>query len=205
MLGALGAGAWWFFLREGAPISIGEPDHPVPEFSFDLSKVGGTAPGGAVSAEEVQGAAEGIRETLDAMYVAGFVDPAKWEGGTFPEVLEQFDESAAEGASADLIDLTLGGEAAQVAFVEPAVGILKVRVLLDAERQPAGAVATTRFVADGEFDDGGPLFVIHGGTYYLRPDGDRWLVSGYDVHGLVQPGNRPTGPGVADTETGATP
>ncbi|HEX5948657.1 MAG TPA: hypothetical protein VFZ45_03745, partial [Actinomycetota bacterium] len=65
------------------------------DFSFELSKVNGTAPGGDVSGQDVEEAAEGIRETLDAMYVAGFVDPGKWEGGTFPEVLEQFDEGAA--------------------------------------------------------------------------------------------------------------
>ncbi|MGH2674087.1 MAG: hypothetical protein ACRDKA_09130 [Actinomycetota bacterium] len=202
---ALGAGTWWFFLRDGAPIQLGEPEHPIPDFSFDLSKVNGTAPGGEVQAQEVRGAADGIRETLDAMYVAGFVDPSKWEGGTFPEVLEQFEGSAAERASADLAFLTLGGEADQVAFVEPAVGTLKIRVLLGEDRAPAGAVATTRFVGDGEFDDGAALFVIHRGTYYLRPDGDRWLITGYDVHGVVQPGSRPTGSGVDGTDTGATP
>jgi len=194
VLGALGAGAWWFFLREGAPISIGEPDHPVPEFSFDLSKVNGTAPGGEVPAQEVQGAAGSIRETLDMMYVAGFVDPSKWQDGAFPEVLEQFDEGAGERAAADLPSLSLGAEAIQVAFVDPVVGTMKVRVLLDGEQQPAGAVATTRFVADGELDDGQPMFVIHRGTYYLRPDGGRWLISGYEVHGIVQPGARQTGP-----------
>jgi hypothetical protein len=204
VLGALGAGAWWFFLREGAPIDLGEPDHPVAEFSFELSKVNGSGPGGDVPGGEVEGAAEGIRETLDAVYVAGYVDPSKWEGGSFPEVLEQFDDGAAERASSDLAFLTLGGEATRVDFVEPEVGTLRIRVLLDADAQPAGAVATARFVADGEFKDGKPLFVINDGTYYLRPDGDRWLISGYDVHGVVQPGQRPTGPQAAPT-AGSSP
>lgn len=203
-LGALGTGAWWLFLREGAPIDLGEPNHPVPDFSFDLSKVNGSAPGGDVPGGEVDSAAEGIHETLDALYVAGFIDPSKWEGGTFPEVLEQFDRGAVEQASSDLAFLTLGGESTQIEFVEPDVGTLKVRVLLDADQQPAGAVATTRFVADGEFRDGKPLFVINDGTYYLRPDDDRWVISAYDVHGVVQPGQRPTGPQAAPT-AGASP
>ena len=202
VLGAIGAGAWWFLLRDGAPIQLGEPERPVPDFSFDLSKVNGTAPGGDVSAQNVEAAAEGIRETLDAMYVAGFVDPAKWAGGTFPEVFDQFTEPAAERASVDLVYLTLGGGTDRIAFVEPAVGTLKVRVLLGDNGAPAGAVATARFVGDGELDDGGPMFVIHRGTYFLEPDGRRWLISGYDAHGVVQPGNRPTGGG-ASTE--ATP
>jgi hypothetical protein len=204
VLGALGAGAWWFLLREGAPIQLGEPDHPVPDFSFDVSKVNGTAPGGDVSGQDVDAASEGIRETLDAMYVAGFIDPAKWEGGTFPEVLDQLTDPAAERASAELHQLTLGGEAEQVAFVEPVVGVLKIRLLFDGEAEPVGAVAGTRFVADGELTRGGPMFVIHRGTYYLQPDGSRWLIMGYDVHGAVQSGQRPTGPGV-QTEPEGTP
>lgn len=163
------------------------------DFSFELSKVNGTAPGGDVSGQDVEEAAEGIRETLDAMYVAGFVDPSKWEDSTYPEVLEQFTEPAAERASVDLAYLTLGGGSDRIAFVEPTVGTLRVRVLLVEDGEPAGAVATARFVGDGELDDGGPMFVIHDGTYFLEPDGGRWLISGYDAHGLVQPGKRPTG------------
>ena len=205
VLGAVGAGAWWFLLRDGAPIQLGEPDHPVPDFSFDLSKVNGTAPGGEVSAQNVEAAAEGIRETLDAMYVAGFVDPAKWEGGTFPEVLDQFTEPAAKRASGELHQFTLGGEVGQVTFVEPALGVLKIRVLFDGESEPVGGVATARFVADGQLDGGGAMFVIHRGTYYLQPDGGRWMVSGYDVEGVVQAGERLTGPGRAVPEAGPTP
>jgi hypothetical protein len=201
VLAGLGAGAWWFLLREGAPIQLGEPEHPVPDFSFDLSKVNGTAPGGDVSSQTVEAAAEGIRETLDAMYVAGFVDPGKWEGGTYPEVLEQFTEPATERASEQLAYLTLGGGSDRIAFVEPALGTLRVRVLLGEDGDPAGAVATARFVGDGELDDGGPMFVIHDGTYFLEPGDGGWLISGFDAHGLVQPGTRPTGTGATAEET----
>jgi hypothetical protein len=204
VLGAIGAGAWWFLLRDGS-LQIGESDRPVPDFSFDLSKVNGTAPGGDVSAQDVEAAAEGIRETLDDMYVAGFVDPAKWEEGTFPEVLEQFTEPAAERASGELHQFTLGNEVARVAFVEPALGVLKIRVLLDGDSEPIGGVATARFVADGQIDGGGPMFVIHRGTYYLQPDGGRWMIGGYEVEGVVQAGERLTGPGRDVPETGATP
>ncbi|MGH2545830.1 MAG: hypothetical protein ACRDHJ_03020, partial [Actinomycetota bacterium] len=136
---------------------------------------------------------------------AGFVDPAKWEGGTFPEVLEQFTEPGAERASGELHQFTLGAEVAQVAFVEPAYGVLKIRVLLDGDSEPVGGVATARFVADGQLDGGGPMFVIHRGTYYLQPDGGRWMIGGYEVEGVVQAGKRLTGPGRDVPETGATP
>jgi hypothetical protein len=188
-LGAVGAGAWLLFLRPGAPIDLGG-DHPVPDFSFDLRKVNAASVGEESDLDE---AAESVHETLDALYVAGFVDPDKWEDGTFPEVLEQFDRTAAKQAEADLPFLTLGGEAQQIAFVEPVVGKLDVRFLVDAEAQPAGAVAITKFVADGEFDGGDPLFVLHDGTYYLEPDDDRWVIVGYEVDGVVQPGRRAKG------------
>jgi hypothetical protein len=190
-LGAVGAGAWFLFLRPGAPIDLGGDDHPVPDFSFELRKVNAASVGEEES--DLDEAAEGVQETLDALYVAGFVDPDKWEDGTFPEVLEQFDRTAAKQAAADLPFLTLGGEAQQIAFVEPVLGKVDIRFLVDAEAQPAGAVATTKFVADGEFDGGDPLFVLHDGTYYLEPDDDGWVIVGYDVDGVVQPGRRARG------------
>ncbi|HKX26015.1 MAG TPA: hypothetical protein VJP08_06810, partial [Actinomycetota bacterium] len=101
ILGAVAAGAWFLFLREGAPISIaGEPE--VPEFSFQLFRVKGDSPAGNIDGERLMGEAEAVRETMDALYVAGYVDPAKWEGGTFPEALEQFDDSARRQARKDL-------------------------------------------------------------------------------------------------------
>ena len=189
-LGAIGAGGWFLFLREGAPIPLTEQARTTA-FSFELRKVNAASVGEEES--DLDEAAESVHETLDALYAAGFVDPDKWEDGTFPEVLEQFDRNAAKQAEADLPFLTLGGEAQQIAFVQPVVGKLDVRFLVDAEAQPAGAVATTKFVADGEFDGGDPLFVLHAGTFYLEPDDDRWVIVGYDVDGVVQPGRRAKG------------
>jgi hypothetical protein len=202
-LAVLGIGAWFLLFRPGAPIDIGI-GRSVPDFSFQLVRVNGAAvtPGNEV---DLDGAAEEVRETVDALYVAGFIDPGKWEDGAFPEVLEQFDRRAAEQASVDLPFLSLGGEADRVEFVEPAVGKMNVRFLVDPDANPAGAVATTRFVADGQFDDGRPMFVLHNGTYYLRRAGGRWVITGYDVNGVVQPGRRPTGAPTAAPSPGATP
>jgi hypothetical protein len=200
----ISAGAWFLFLREGALIALGQADHPVPDFSFQLRRVNAAsvATGSEAGLEEP---AEGVRETLDALYVAGFVDPDKWENGSFPEALEQFEGRAARQAKVDVAFLTLGGEASHVAFVEPVVGKLDIRFLLDADEQPSGAVATTRFVAEGEFEGGDPMFILHDGTYYLRPTGEGWGIVGYDVNGVVQPGRRPTGGPTAAPTAGASP
>jgi hypothetical protein len=205
LLGAAGAAGWYFFLREGAPIRVFQEEHQVPDFSFQLGKVNGASVEGGAPEHELQDAAQGVLEAMDRLYIAGFIDPGKWEDGVFPEALEQFDRAAADQAQADLAYLTLGGEAAQVEFVEPVVGKMDIRFLLDSGREPAAAVATTRFVADGELKEGGAMFVLHDGTYYLRPDGGRWVIVGYDVDGVVQPGKRPTGGPKAAPTAGATP
>lgn len=186
---AVAGGALWFLsLRDGV-------DRPVPEFSFELRNVKGASVADAASEESLQEGADEVRTTMDALYVAGFIDPGKWEDGTFPEALEQFDGGAAEQAESDLQFLTLGDESENVESIDPVLGTMNVRFLVDAEQRLSAAVATTRFVADGRYEDGGPLSVRHDGTYYLRPDEDgRWLIVGYEVRGTVKPGRRTAGP-----------
>lgn len=205
LLGVAGAAGWYFFLREGAPIGVFQDEHEVPEFSFQLGKVNGASVEGGAPEHELEAAAQGVQEAMDRLYIAGFIDPGKWEDGAFPEALEQFDGPASDQVQGDLPYLTLGSESAQVEFVEPVVGKMDIRFLLDSGREPAAAVATTRFVADGELKDGGAMFVLHDGTYYLRPDRGRWVIVGYDVDGVVQPGKRPTGGPKAGPTAGATP
>jgi hypothetical protein len=49
------------------------------------------------------------------------------------------------------------------------------------------------------------MFVLHHGSYYLRPGQERWVIVGYDVDGVVQPGRRPTGGSPRPAPTEATP
>lgn len=190
VLGAIGTGAWFLFLREGAPISLtGEPD--VPDFSFDLIRVKGDSPAGNVDAEALQDQAEAIGETMDALYVAGYIDPGKWQDGAFPEVLDQFTEGARRQAERDLGQLTLGDDASLIASVQPINGRLEVKFLADAEQNPVGAVAETVFAANGRLRAGGNVAIQHDATYYLSVEDDRWLILGYDVHGIVTPVDRP--------------
>jgi hypothetical protein len=190
ILGAVAAGAWFLFLREGAPISIaGEAE--VPEFSFQLVRVKGDSPAGNIDGEGLMGEAEAVRETMDALYVAGYVDPAKWEGGTFPEALEQFDDSARRQAEKDLDQFTLGQDVQGIESVRPVNGRLEVKFLADSDQNPIGAVATALFAANATLKGGGPAAIQHDATYYLTPEDDRWLIIGYDVRGIVTPVDQP--------------
>jgi hypothetical protein len=175
----------------------------VPDFSFQVRRVNGASIDGAAPPRILQRGAHEVQKTLNTFYLAGFIDPSKWEDGTFPEVLELFEAGAVDQAQADLPFLTLGEDSTEVEFIEPAVATMTVRLLVDRTKQLTAAAAVTRFVADGEFEDGRSLFVRHAGTFYLRPgENGGWLIVGYRVTGEVQPGRRQGGPRPTTRETG---
>lgn len=188
VLALIGAAVWYFFLRGGGAGG----DRPVPDFSFQLRAVEGQSAEGAVAEGKLTGAVEEIRDVLDAMYLAGFLDPQKWRDGTYPEVIEAFAGQAGRRAGRDLDDLTLGPAFSEVDFMRTAKGRLDVRFLADAEGRPVAAFATSRFRARGELTDGRRLRVVHTGDYLLRPGEAGWRIEGYDVEGELEPVARPT-------------
>ena len=179
-IAVIGALAWFLLFREDGLIG---PN--VPEFSFELERVKGRGTDGPGDPDALRGMAEDIRSTLDAMYVAGFVDPGKWEGGRFPEVLEAFSGPAARQARRDLEDLTLGPTSRRLELVQPKPGRLDVTFLLDGTR-PIAAVAFTTFRGVGEINSGGRLDIQHRGEYMMREVDGSWLIVGYDVDGSLE-------------------
>ena len=171
--------ATWSLLR-----SAGGGEGSGPVFSFDLRSVTGVAVTGRAEGDELAGRAAGVRATVDALYTAAFVDPAKWEGGRFPQVLAAFAGSAAARARGDLDDLTLGSTSGLVRSVDPEPGGLAIRFLLD-DGRPLAAVARTSFTATAALREGGTLRIVHRGRYLLRPEGGRWTIVGYDVNGRL--------------------
>ena len=197
-LAVVGAGLWFVVSRTGGPGGGGGGgDAPTPEFSFELGRVGGSSVGEQAEEADLRRVAEAVRETLDRMYVAGFVDPARWEGGTFPEVLDAFADGTRQQAQRDLPLLSLGQDATADESIQPKVGRLHMRFLLDLDGEPTAAIASTSFSGGGTLHSGGPVAVRHDGTYYLRPEEGRWLIVAYDVEGSVQPGSVPTAEGGA--------
>lgn len=187
VVAALGVGGWFLFLRDDALLGGRE----APAFSFQLGKVSSVSLERKAPKGPLQEAAEQLRSTLDAMYAAGFVDPDKWEGGTFPEVLDAFAMDASEVAGRDLADLTLGPASSQVEFVDPGRSRLAVEFLIGQEGQPYAAVAAAVFRATGELANGGTLGITHEGRYIMRPIDGRWMIVGYTVDGQLQP-RKPT-------------
>jgi hypothetical protein len=183
---ALGGALWFLVLRDGAP--IGGDDRETPEFSFLVRRVSSEAIDGKASKGALEGVAEELRSSLDTMYAAGFVDPEKWEDGSFPEVIEAFAGEATDAARADLDDLSLGQAFSQVEFVEPRRSVMDVEFLLTESRQPFAAVARVTFRATGELADGRVLRILHEGRYMMRRIDGRWRIVSYDVDGKIRPG-----------------
>jgi hypothetical protein len=181
-LAMIGAAVWFLVFREGPGA-----EHPVPDFAFDLKRVGGESVVGRADRRALRGVAGEVKEALDAMYVAAFLDPEKWAGGTYPEVVAAFTGRAAGRAGRDLQDLTLGDAHGQVDHMASGSGRLDVRFLVDADGQPFAASATTRFRAEGILLDGRELRVRHEGTYLLRPGDEGWGIVGYRVEGELEP------------------
>lgn len=179
-LAIVGAAAWFVLFRGDGLIGPG-----VPEFSFELGRVKGQGVEGAASSDSLRGPAEDLRSTLDAMYVAGFVDPGKWEGGRFPEVLEAFAGPAARQARRELEDLTLGSTSRRLERVEPKPGRLNVSFLLEG-RRPLAAVAFATFRAVGQLPNQGRLSIEHRGEYVMRVVDGAWRIVGYQVQGNLE-------------------
>jgi hypothetical protein len=174
---------WWVYLRTGTP--------GVADFSFDIGKVGGRPVGDPAPREDLEEAAVAVRDTLDDLFVEGFIDPSEWRGGQFPGIFDAFSGPAVKKARSDIPVLTLGPDARQIAFMRPRFGRLNVRFLTDEEGGLTGAVATTSFAAQGEFAEGGPVLAQHEGTWFMRPLADQWLIVGYRARGTVGPGQLP--------------
>jgi hypothetical protein len=173
-------GAAWFLLGGDGPLGRTSVD-----FTFELGKVGGSPVAEKASDPAMQQAANEVRETLDALYVVGFIDSGKWEGGTFPELYEAFAEDLEPRVRKELPNLSLGADAAKIDAVDPISGRLSIRFLVDEEAELIAATARTIFAANATAKDGGNVAIQHDGTYYLQPEDDRWLINGYDVEGIV--------------------
>ena len=190
------AAAAWFLLAGGGPL-----DNETADFSFELGKVGGSSVADRASEGELADAAEQIRETLDAMYVVGFVDDSKWKDGTFPEIYDAFVDKIEPRVRHDLPNLSLGDDASKIDSVDPVTGRLSVRFLVDGEQELIGATAHAIFAANATATDGGNVAIQHDGTYYLKPLDGEWLIDAYEVEGIVTRVTKP----LSESDTTVTP
>ena len=159
------------------------PNGDDASFSFELRRVKAATLTDRAPAElqdEAEEAGAQVKETIDALYSAAFVDRSAW--GSYEDAFALFDGSAAERAQADADVITLGSAAPEEyrAITAPA-GTVTIVVLTDRRDAPVSAIARVDFHADAELDAGGATRITSRGAYFLRPTGDGWRIFAYSI------------------------
>jgi hypothetical protein len=195
LLVVVAGGAVAFFLLRNdtagnAQTPQGTPTIPVPSsvaaatINFHLKQVTPTTIGspGSKTDQSSQKAAQDVTKSLAQFYEQAFLTKDNWDqanyGGAWASVVP---ESRA-AAQRDENLLTLGKDApstySSVAFDS---GDVSVQVLLDDNAHPQSAIASVHFNASAKEQSGSTMAVRSVGRYFLRPEGDKWMIYGYQI------------------------
>lgn len=171
-------------------LSGGEIDDIVPfiqsdpdvTFTFETVNVETVTTGrpGDAPGSLAKRAAARIETVMNGLYTVTFADTQYW--GDYGDAWGFFDETAAEGAEADVDVLTLGAEANDVYdTITPDDTTLTIHVLTNERSRPISAIAEVAFAASTALGDGTATTVTSEGSYFLRPTEDGWLIYAYRV------------------------
>jgi hypothetical protein len=169
----------------GGP-NAGTDEHPVA-FELEITRIGLRSVAQKLSRTQAERAVEDIRLQVQDLYLAGFLDPERWQDGEFPDAFGNFDEGAAARARNDLNALTLGDTADEMEWVEPKIGRASIVFLLDQGNRPVTAVAGVVFRATGHLKDGGTVAIESGADLFLRPIDGVWRIFSYTASTTVEP------------------
>jgi len=204
----LGAGAYLLFAGDGPAEKLRQViagEEAVPEFAFELRK----ASAFEVTEEHhrqlnaaASDVAADVAEQIDLLYTSAFLDPNNWKEGDYTDVWELFSEQAATSAQEQAEVLTLGaGADGEFQKVDPGTSRLTVKVLFDADGEPASAVAVVKFKAIATATGGASATaIISEGQYILQDLGDGWQVVSFDVDRADREAAAPTPSGSASPE-----
>ncbi|MGH2723703.1 MAG: LCP family protein [Actinomycetota bacterium] len=161
------------------------PEAPVPALEVNLARTAGFPVKGKARPRHLRRPARAVREAMDRLYTAAFVDPGAWTGG-FPGALREFRGEARRHARKDINRLTVGRAARVLSEVRPVKARLRVDLLLGTGRNALAALARMEFAATGLSTDGVETPIRHRAEYLLRRFGGRWQIVAYRVkHRLV--------------------
>jgi hypothetical protein len=179
----LGVVGYFFFsggdLDDILPIG---PSDPEVTFNFETVNVETATTGrpGAAAGSQAKRAADRIETVMNGLYTVTFADEEYW--GDYGDAWGLFEETAAEGAEADVEVLTLGAEANDVYdTITPEDTTLTITVLTNERSRPVSAIAKVMFTASLALGDGTATAVASEGSYFLHPTEDGWLIYAYQV------------------------
>ena len=126
-----------------------------------------------------------VVELVNNYYNNAFLDPGKWGDGAHPELANLFTEEAKPNVAPRIGILALGDVSRALTEVTPdKQQIDRLTLYFDTDiNQPLGAV-TTSFEATATPTDegGGPVKIVHTGTFWLQPEGDGFRISAFDAN-----------------------
>ena len=183
-----GGGVAFFLIRNDTaskadtPLSVPSSVEPA-SIQFKLKQVTPTTigPPGKID-QPMQQAAQGVESALAQFYDQAFLTKKNWQKADYAPAWASIVPESRAAAVKDENLLTLGkgapGTFSQVAFDG---GDVSVQVLLDQNSQPKSAIAAVHFSATAKEQNGSTMAVRSVGRYFLRPEGDRWVIFGYQV------------------------
>jgi hypothetical protein len=129
-----------------------------------------------------QKAATGVQAALAQFYEQAFLIKANWDKANYAPAWASFVPESRQAATQDENLLTLGKDApGTFSSVGYDSGDVSVQVLVDQQSQPKSAIAAVHFNATAHEQSGGTMTVRSVGRYFLRPEGDRWEIYGYQI------------------------
>ena len=121
-------------------------------------------------------------ERSKQFYDQAFLTKSNWSSANYDPAWASFVAESRSAATKNESLLTLGKDApstySAVGFDN---GDVSVQVLLDQNSQPKSAIAAVHFNATAKDQNGSTTAVRSVGRYFLRPEGDRWVIYGYQV------------------------
>lgn len=183
---AIGGGAF-VLLRGGREGGGGGEERPPADLAWEVGFTKVVAVDEKPPQARVDSATEEISALMDELYTTAFVDPARWGGGSFPDLDSYFSGPAAQRAVEDLEQLTLGSLAPRVARVDPGASRLNISVLVDEDSGTTAAIARAAFRADARTKGGEKFKIFHRGRYLMEQVDGGWRITGYDIAGEINP------------------
>ncbi|MCA1727040.1 MAG: hypothetical protein LC722_05140 [Actinobacteria bacterium] len=189
VLSTMGIALWMVARRDGGrasgpgPVAVG---HGV-KFELEVSRVSIRSIAEEPDRAGVEAETEDVRILVQDLYLGAFVDPHRWDDGTFPDAFESFDAGSAAKAYTELNALTLGDAATHLEWVDPTRGRTSIVFLLDQDNQPVTAVAGVVFRGIGHLQEGGTVAINNNTDLWLRPVDGEWQVYSYTASTVIGP------------------
>jgi len=216
VLVAVGAAAWFFFLRDGDGLPFVGDDtkervFEIPDFEFRVARTllvpstGDQTEKFAQVTPEAQAAIDEVAGTMSDLYAGAFLDPNNWRKGRYHSVFDLFHGTSKAAAKEDLEILT-AGSGARKAFrgIEPGSGSLDAKVLTDPKGNPVSVAVRVSFVARAKGRGPERAKLISRGSFILAPYAGAWRIVSYEVERDDVTSAREVGATAAPT-TEATP